>query len=148
MAMAYSGGFNMDKLKQSLYRKAERIEHEVKEAVDQAAEMIRDEARANVPVDTHNLESAIRITNRRTRSGNHAVDIEVVGDGVDGRDAEAYAKEIEENYHTYKPGPGTLAKRAADPTHYVGEGYMRRAVEKKKKEAVDLIRQAVREAMK
>jgi hypothetical protein len=147
MAMAYSGGFNMEKLKQSLYRKQERVEDEVKQAVEDAAEMLRDEARANVPVDTHNLESAIHITDRRTRRGNHAVDIEVSGEGVDARDVEEYATEIHENYQSYNPGPGTLAKRAADPTHYVGEKYMERAVTKKKKEAVDLVRKAVREAI-
>jgi hypothetical protein len=148
MAMAYSGGFNPEKLKQSLFRKADRTEKAVVEAVEQAAELIRDEARANVPVDTGNLESAIHISNRKTRRGNHAVDIEVSGTGEDGRDVASYAMEIHENYQSYNPGEKTQAKRAADPTHYVGEKYMERAVDEKKEEAVDLVRKAVRQAMR
>lgn len=148
MAIAYSGGFNLDNLKVALFRKQDRVEEEVKRAVEEAAEMIRDEARANVPVDTHNLEEAIHITERRTRSGNHAVDIEVSGEGSRGRDVEEYATEVHENYQSYNPGEKTLEKRASDPSHFVGEKYMERAVADKKPEAVDLVRKAVKRAIK
>lgn len=146
MAMSYSGGFNLEKLAQSLFRKADMLDQGVIEAVDEAADMILKEAQANVPVDTHNLEDAIHISKRETKRGNHAVTIEVSGEGSDGRDVEEYAMEVHENYESYKPGPGTLAKRAADPSHYVGSGYMERAVDAKKKEAVDLVKKAIREA--
>lgn len=147
MAMAYSGGFNLEALKQSLYRKAERTEAAVIEAVEEAAEIIRDEAKLNVPVDTHNLESAIHISDRRTRRGNHAVDVEVSGTGDDGRDVAEYAMEVHEHYESYSPGEGTLAKRAANPGRYIGEKYLERAVTDKKAEAVDKVRKAVREAV-
>jgi hypothetical protein len=148
MAMAYSGGFNIDKLRVSLFRKADMVEEAVEAAVEIAAQLIADEAKANVPVDTHNLEEAIHVANRQTRRGNHAVDIEVSGPGSEGRDVEEYAMEVHESYQNMTPGPGTIAKRAADPTHYVGEKYMERAVETKKKEAVEIVKTAVKIAVK
>jgi hypothetical protein len=147
MAMAYSGQFNMDKLKQSLFRKEQFAEGAVKEAVEAGAKLIEEEAKINAPVDTHNLESAIHISERRTRSGNYAVDIECSGIGDDGRDVAEYAMEIHEHYQSYHPGEGTLEKRAEYPDHYVGEKFMERAVTAKKQEAIDLVRAAVKEAM-
>jgi hypothetical protein len=147
MAMRYSGGFDINNLKQSLYRKQTALDIRIVEAVDEAAKMIMDEAKANVPVDTHNLEEAIHISRRETRRGNHAVDIEVSGSGSNGRDVEEYAMEIHENYQSYHPGPGTEAKRAADPSHYVGEKYMERAVEAKRDEAVALVKKAIKEVI-
>jgi len=149
MAMAYSGGFNVDKLRQSFFQKARAVDELTELAVRAAAEMIAEEAKANAPVDTHNLEDAIHVKERETRSGNHAADVVVEGPGSRGRDITDYAMEIHE---TQEPAPGATlglgplsqAKQDADPSHVVGGLYMDRALRDKKKEAIDLIRQAAR----
>jgi hypothetical protein len=151
MAMAYSGGFNAAKLRQSFFEKARAVDEMTELAVKAAAEMIAAEARANAPVDTHNLEEAIKVEERLTGRGNHAADVVVEGPGSRGRDISDYAMEIHERQ---VPAPGadlglgplSQAKQDADPSHQVGGLYMDRALRDKKKEAVDLIRQAARKA--
>ena len=152
MAMAYSSGYNMENLKLSLFRKQSQVDEAVIRAVEQGAQKIMEQARKNVPVDTHNLESAIHIKDRRTRRGNHAIDIEVSGIGVDGRDVSEYALIIEEMYDYYvsngiwQMGEKTKAKQAVSDTH-VGSAYMRRAIEKCRPEVINDIRMAIKAAV-
>ena len=145
MAMAYSSGFNLDKLKQNLFARKGRFNVEMRQAAEEGAELIMAKSQSNAPVDTHNLEEAHHITKSITAADHVRFSIEVSGEGYgseDPRDVSNYAMEMHEHYEEYKMGEKSAAKLAAG--HDVGSKYLERAVESEKAKAVELIRQAAR----
>jgi hypothetical protein len=107
--------------------------------MDRGADKIVKEAQLNAPVDKHNLEDAIHKEKSYEDRGRMRVEI-VVGGEVRGVDVDRYAMMVHENYEGMLravrkdgsqggPGPGTLAKRAANPGRYVGEKFLERAVD-------------------
>lgn len=94
-----------------------------------AADRIEKEAKLNAPVDTHALEDSIRQTKSySTFRGRLQIDIDV-GGFVDGVNVDLYALEVHENYDSRNPGPGTLAKMAANPGRHIGSKFLERAAQ-------------------
>lgn len=98
-----------------------------RKVMQSAADQIVKEAKLNAPVDTHALEDSIRQTKSySTFRGRLQIDIDV-GGFVDGINVDLYALEVHENYDGRMPGPGTLAKMAANPGRHIGSKYLERA---------------------
>lgn len=149
MGMSYSSGFNLEKLQQSLFARQGRFYKDMRVAAEAGAEIIMKKSQSNAPVDTHNLEEAHHIEESTTRADNVKFKVVVSGEGHgsdDPRDVSGYALEIHEHYENYHMGPKSLAK--LDAGHDVGGKYLERALEDKKDEAVELIRQASRKNWK
>jgi HK97 gp10 family phage protein len=99
-----------------------------RKVMQKAADQI-EEAKLNAPVDTHALERSIRqIKSYSTFRGRLQIDIDV-GGVVDGIDVDVYALEVHENYDSRNPGPGTLAKMAANPGRHIGAKFLERAAQ-------------------
>lgn len=104
---------------------ARKVGQDSRGAMKRSADRIVKEARANVPVDTHDLESSIEA--RKTYEDNtRRLQIEIVaGEGL-----EEYALKIHEG--VYNLGPKSRAKQEADPSHIVGPKFLERAVEEER----------------
>jgi hypothetical protein len=131
--------YGCDELAALMKQLAGRVPKQGRKVLERGAEKIVKEAQLNAPVDKHNLEDAIHMEKRYEGRGRMAVDI-VVGGTVRGVDVDRYAMLVHENYEAMLrvvrkdgtaggPGPGTLAKRAANPGRYVGEKFLERAVD-------------------
>jgi bacteriophage HK97-gp10 putative tail-component len=107
---------------------AGRVPKQGRKIMDRGADKIVQEAQLNAPVDEHNLEDAIHKEKGYEDRGRLRVNL-VVGGVVRGVDVDQYAMLIHENYESMNPGPGTLAKRAANPGRYVGGKFLERAVD-------------------
>lgn len=144
MAFRYSRPFDDKRLIQSLYRRVDWLDQRIVVAVNKGADAIVKEAQANAPVDTHNLESAIHISERTTRRNNIAINIEVSGVGDDGRDVAEYAMVMHESF--YNLGPLSIEKQASDSNHIIGRKYLERAVDKQKPAIIAAISKAVKDS--
>ncbi|MCK1543421.1 hypothetical protein IVB12_16005 [Bradyrhizobium sp. 179] len=107
---------------------AGKVPQQGRKIIDRGADKIVKEAQLNAPVDKHNLEDAIHKEKNYEDRGRLKVDL-VVGGTVRGVDVDQYAMLIHENYEGMNPGPGTLAKRSANPGRYVGGKFLERAVD-------------------
>jgi hypothetical protein len=151
MAMAYSSGFNSEKLMQNLFARQGRMNKEMREAAELGAELIMEKSKSNSPVDTHNLEEAHHIEKSFTTADHVRFTIVVSGPGFGSdrpRDVGGYAVLAHEQWPNMHPSGGgspgkkSLAKMAAG--HEVGAKFLERALETEKEKAVALIRQVVR----
>ncbi|AMB48264.1 HK97 gp10 family phage protein [Methylobacterium sp. AMS5] len=122
---------------------AEKVPENARKTMHRGADTIVREAKLNAPVDKHNLEESIRkevnYTGLRRR-----LSISIVAGGqVNGVDVDEYAMEVHENYDDARPGPGTAAKRDANPGRQIGSHYLTRAVEDQKAKLEKAVIQAV-----
>lgn len=125
----------MDRVKVSLQNIAAKVTAGARKQMRQSADEIVRVARIQVPVDTYNLEKAIKVveeigSRRRTEI---VIGVQPSGDEVnrDGKpiDVNDYAAIIHENYEQYEPGRRTVKKRAEYPGYYIGSGFLTRAAE-------------------
>jgi Bacteriophage HK97-gp10, putative tail-component len=107
---------------------ADSVGGAARKVMHRAADRIVKNAKLNCPVDDGRLEQSIH---KEVKYGyRNQLTIEIVADGViDGKDVGEYAAIIHEHYESFKPGPGTIAKRAASPGRYVGGKFLQRALE-------------------
>jgi len=120
--------YGADDLRASLRNIATKVPENGRKVMHRAADKIVERAQLFCPVDLGNLEESIHKEVKYEQRGRLAIDI-VAGGLVGGVDVDAYASEIDENYESMRPGPGTIAKRDANPGVYVGEHFIDRAVE-------------------
>jgi HK97 gp10 family phage protein len=131
--------YGCDELSSLMKQLGDRVPKQGRKVLDRGADKIVQEAQLNAPVDKHNLEDAIHKEKNYEDRGRLKIDI-VVGGQVRGVDVDRYAMMVHENYEGMLrvvrkdgtpggPGPGTLAKRAANPGRYVGEKFLERAVD-------------------
>jgi HK97 gp10 family phage protein len=106
---------------------SETVPENARKIMHRNADQIIKQAQINAPVDKHNLEKSIRKEVSYGFRGRLQIDI-VVGGIVNGVNVDEYAALIHENYSSMTPGPGTLAKRQANPSAYVGEKFLERAL--------------------
>jgi hypothetical protein len=116
-----------DQLYAALNHAAERVSTSARKQMHRGADAIVKEARLNTPVDEHNLEESIKKDVNYGVRGRLQIQI-VMGGFVNGVNVDEYAMEIHENYSQMGVGPGTIAKRLANPGRYVGEKFLERAV--------------------
>lgn len=143
--MRYSGKFDLQNLKQTLYSKNREVNVKFADAIRDGAKEIMEESKDNSPVDTHNLEEAHHLVECPTRAGNIAIDIEVSGEGSgseEPRAVEEYAMFIHEA--DYNLGEKSLAKLASGKK--VGNKFMERAVATKKPEVIAKVKKAIKES--
>lgn len=105
----------------------ERVLDKARKTMHRQADKIVEEARLNAPVDKHNLEQSIRKEVSYGVRGRLQIDI-VAGGFINGVNVDLYVMEVHENYASMGVGPGTAAKRAANPGRYIGEKFLDRAV--------------------
>lgn len=115
-------------LKIALRNMSARLSDRARKVMRRNAVIIVSEAKLNTPVDTHALEDSIHMETSYGFRGRLQIDI-VCGGLVDGVNVDEYAMLIHENYGSMKPGPGTIAKRQANPGRYIGEKFLERAYE-------------------
>jgi len=131
-------GDTPERLAAALRRGEERTSKASLRRMRKLAEKIKDDSVINAPVDTHALEEAHHIVEQKV-AGRISSTIEVGGvisTAHGPKDVTDYAAEIHENYdYDYTPGPGTLAKQAANPGHRVGGKFLERAIDDNMKEA-------------
>ena len=104
----------------ALRNEAERVSATARKTMHRGADQIVKEARLNAPVDSGDLEDSIHKEAGYGERGRLQIDIVMDVD---------YGTEMHENYESYKPGKGTIAKREANPGRYVGGKFITRAVE-------------------
>lgn len=108
---------------------AGRVPKQARKIIDRGADKIVKEAQLNAPVDEHNLEESIKKEKSYTQEDRRRLKVEIVAGGnVNGVNVDQYIMLVHENYESLKPGPGTLAKRAANPGRYIGSKFLDRAV--------------------
>jgi hypothetical protein len=155
MGMRYSSAFNLDKLRQNLFARQNRVYKGMRDGAEEGAEIIMEKSQENSPVDTYNLEEAHHIEKTITAADHIRLTIEVSGVGYgsnDPRDVDEYAILVHEMLAPYgageldgKPfsiGPKSQAKAATGKA--VGGKFLERALESEKAKAVDIIRKSVR----
>lgn len=145
----------MDRVRLSLRNIAERVPDGARKQMHRSAEEILRVAKIQVPVDTYNLENAIKILASYGFRGRLQIEVgvEPSGDEVnrDGKpiNVNDYAAIIHENYEQYEPGERTERKRARYPGYYIGSGYLTRAAEneepKLEKQMIQTIQRIIHE---
>jgi hypothetical protein len=119
--------YGADALRTALRNIADKVPENGRKVMHRAADKIVERAKLFCPVDLGNLEDSIHQETTYEGRGRLAIDI-VAGGEFGGIDVDAYASEIDENYSSMHPGPGTIAKRNANPGVYIGEHFIDRAV--------------------
>lgn len=112
----------------ALRHEAERVSDTARKTMHRGADKIEELAKLNAPADEHNLEQSIRQEESRGYRGRLQIDI-VMGGVVNGVNVDHYAVAVHENYDEANPGPGTAAKREANPGRHVGGKFLTRAAE-------------------
>lgn len=110
---------------------AESVPDKARKTMHRGAEKILKEAVLNAPVDDAELEDSGHIVKGYEMRGRLKIDV-VFGGIVRGVDVDRYAMQIHENYEGMLrkgPGPGTLAKMAANPGRIIGSKFLQRAVD-------------------
>lgn len=111
---------------------AVKVPDNARKVMRRTADAIVVEAKINTPHDTGELEDSIREEIGYAGRGRLQIEI-LVGGMVRGVNVDLYAVQVHENYEgmlVHGPGPGTLAKMAAYPDHYIGSKFLERAVDK------------------
>lgn len=118
-------------------RAASSVRVKLRTAMAAAGALIASESARRAPFMDGNLEAAHQT--RVIRSTNDGVSVEVaVGGTVNGVDVDKYVMEMHESHGiTYQPGPGTIAKQAADPSVTVGRKFLERAVKENEDEIIE-----------
>lgn len=119
MAMVLYGG---DELVAILRNIAKKVPDHARRTMNNGADKIVERAKLFTPVETHALENSIHKVVSYESNRRLAIDI-VAGEDLD------YASLIHENYESLGVGPGTAAKRQANPDVYIGSHFLTRAVE-------------------
>jgi hypothetical protein len=121
---------------------ADSVGGAARKVMHRAADRIVKNAKLNCPVDDGRLEQSIH---KEVKYGyRNQLAIDIVADGViDGKDVGEYAAIIHEHYESFKPGPGTIAKRAANPGRHVGSKYLQRALEEEQERLTQQIEKAM-----
>lgn len=105
---------------------ADRVADSARKTMHRGAANILKEAQLNAPVDEHNLEKSLRI--ERTTGIRGRLELTIVMGGFVGNvNVDRYAVEVHEHYSSMGVGPGTQAKRLANPGRYIGEKFLERA---------------------
>ena len=116
----------LDELLVRLVYDTPRVKDNARKVMHRQSEAIKDRAVLYAPIDDGELEKSIH--SEKSYEDNGRLTIAIVAGGiVDGVDVDKYAAEIHENYSSMKPGPGTIAKRLANPGVYIGEKFLARA---------------------
>lgn len=123
--MSISG---IDELVANFRYLADKVPENARKTFHRETDKIVKEAKLNTPVDDGELEDSIHKEVGYEQRGRLKIDI-VAGGVVRGVNVDRYAVLIHENYESMKPGPNTLAKRAANPGRYVGGKFLERAVD-------------------
>lgn len=115
---------------------AVKVPDHARRTMHRGADLIVERAQLFTPVETHALEQSIH--KEVGFEGNRRLTIDVVaGEGLD------YASLIHENYESMHPGPGTIAKREANPGVYIGEHFLTRAVDEQAPKLEKMVIEAV-----
>ena len=126
----------------------QRVPENARKTMHRNADVIVREAQLNTPVDKHNLELSIRKEVAYGFRGRLQIDI-VAGGFVNGVDVDRYILEVHENYDSRKPGPGTLAKMAANPGRLIGAQFLERALraqeEKLRPQMIEAVLRGIKE---
>ena len=123
---------------------AVKVPENARKTMYRAADRVVKEAQLNTPVDEHNLEESIRKVVSYENRGRLQIQIQF-GGMVNGVNVDEYALRVHENYDDNRPGPGTQAKRAANPGRYIGRKFLERAITEEvqrgrlRKELVDIV---------
>jgi len=120
----------IDQLIAQLRHTAEKVSDSARKTMHREADRIVEQARLYAPVDKHNLEESIRKDVHYGHRGRLQIDI-VMGGIVNGVNVDTYAVEVHENYDDARPGPGTQAKRDANPGVHIGRKFLTRAMEER-----------------
>jgi hypothetical protein len=142
--MRMTGGIELHALLKSNARK---VPERARKVMHSASDKIVEEARLNAPVDDAELEDSIHKEVSYTGRGRLVIHV-IAGGVVRGVNVDRYAAEIHENYESYTPGPGTVAKRQANPGRYVGSKFLQRAVDDHKEKLLKVMVDAVVKEMK
>lgn len=104
-----------------------------------AGKLVAKESARRAPVMDGNLEQSHR--SKVIRNNADQIKVEVsIGGMVNGVNVDAYVMEMHESHGTrYKPGKGTLAKQAADPSVRVGRKFLERALADTEDEILELL---------
>lgn len=116
----------LDELYVRLSHGGPRVKENARKVMHRQGDAIKDRAVLYAPVDDGELEQSIHIDKGYEDSGRLTIAI-VAGGDVNGVNVDAYAALIHEHYESMKPGPNTIAKRAANPSIYIGEKFLDRA---------------------
>lgn len=120
-----------DQLYAALNHASERVSDTARKHMHRSADLVVREAQLNAPVDKHNLEESIKKEVNYGFRGRLQIQV-VMGGFVNGVNVDEYAVEVHENYDPnndgVRVGPGTWAKRLANPGRYVGRKFLERAV--------------------
>jgi hypothetical protein len=120
----------VENLRVQLGHAALRVADSARKTMHRGADKIVAEAKLNTPVDEHNLEATIRKEVSYEYRGRLKVTITFGGE-INGVNVDQYAMRVHENYEGMLrkgPGPGTLAKMAANPGRIIGSKFLERAV--------------------
>lgn len=123
---------------------AQKVPDNARKVMHRAADRVVKEAQLNTPVDEHNLEQSIRKVVSYQNRGRLSIQIQM-GGVVNGVNVDEYAMRIHENYIDENAGPGTRAKRLANPGRYVGGKFLERAIAEEvnrgrlRKEMIDMV---------
>lgn len=106
---------------------AKKVPDNARKVMHRETDKIVERARLFAPRDDGELEQAIHKVIGYEGRGRLKIDIEV-GGIVNGVNVDRYAALIHENYESMTPGPGTVAKRAANPGVRIGSKFLTRAI--------------------
>jgi hypothetical protein len=131
-----------DELMAQLRYVAGKVPDNARKVMRRQADKIVKLAQLYAPYKDGDLEESIHKEIGYEDNGRLKIDI-VAGGIVNGVDVDTYAVEMEENYESMTPGPGTIAKREANPGVYVGGKFMERALNDSATELTDRLLESV-----
>jgi hypothetical protein len=131
-----------DELMAQLRYVAGKVPDNARKVMHRQADKVVKLAQLYAPFDDGELEESIHKEVGHEDNNRLAIDI-VAGGIVNGVDVDTYAAEMEENYESMKPGPGTIAKREANPGVYVGGKFLERALNDSATELTDRLLESV-----
>lgn len=137
MPMRISG---VDKVQVNLRQISERTTRKSRRVIEEEGYKLRDEARLNAPVDTGNLEQAIRVEVRY--EGRYRRKVVEVGVDLDEAPYAIFMHEGWEGHPTYNLGPRSRRKAEA-LNRIVGRKYLERAATDREESILQRVGQAI-----
>ena len=140
--------YGYGEVKAKLRTSAQKVPDHAARSMRTSAKKIALLAKLQCPHETGALEDSIHLE-EMINEGNRRLMIDVVAGGMsDGVDTDKYAVLIHENYESIgKPGPGTLAKMAANPGVVIGSKFVERAVDNSEERLIKAMIQVVTEVI-
>lgn len=132
----------LDELFVKLVHGATKVKDNARKVMHRQGDAIQKRAVLYAPVDEGFLEKSIHVEKGYEDNGRLVIAI-VAGGIVEGKNVDAYAALIHENYESMKPGPNTIAKRAANPGVYIGGKFLDRAANDSKEKLEKALIKAV-----